>query len=165
MPFDGSGNFALVAPETPFISGTPINSADMNSVLEDIGQGLSLCLTRDGQSVPLQSFNFGGQRGINLAPPTIPSDAATLAVVLTASEDRSMGGFRLTGAPAAPSSGDEFVSRDYVLGLSNNLPVQTAHAKELLKTDGSSSSWTGPSLTTDTLAFAQAMAALNFLTT
>lgn len=49
MPFNGSGVFTLAEPA--FVADTPISSAAVNSDLSDIADGLSLCLTNDGQSM------------------------------------------------------------------------------------------------------------------
>ncbi len=48
MPFNGSGSFSVTA---TFVPSTPISSSTMNTLLVDIAtNGLSDCLTRDGQS-------------------------------------------------------------------------------------------------------------------
>lgn len=115
MPFDGSGNFALPAPETPFISGTPIEAADMNTVMEDIAQALSICLTRDSQATPTTSFNFGNQRGINVGAPLAATDVATRGFVLIATVDRDMAGFRILNVPNVPVALTDAVNGNFVV--------------------------------------------------
>lgn len=48
IPFNGSGAFSLAEPA--FVPNTTISSAAVNSDLSDIANGLSDCLTTDGQS-------------------------------------------------------------------------------------------------------------------
>lgn len=114
MPYDGSGNYSLPAPETPFISGTAIQAADMNTVMTDLAQALSLCLTRDSQATPSASFNFGGQRGINVGAPTAVTDVASRGFVVAATVDRDLAGFRMTNVPTVPVAGTDAVNADFV---------------------------------------------------
>src|ERR1700753_473446 len=48
MPRNGSGTYSL--PQPPFVSGTVISSAAMNSDLSDIASALTGSLPRDGQA-------------------------------------------------------------------------------------------------------------------
>lgn len=51
MPFNGTGSFVSLAPPTfPAVDGTTIESDQLNLNLDDIFNGLSACVTRDGQS-------------------------------------------------------------------------------------------------------------------
>jgi microcystin-dependent protein len=59
VPFNGSGSFSLAEPA--FVPNTTISSAAMNSDLSDIADGLSECLTTDGQStMSAQIKGFAG---------------------------------------------------------------------------------------------------------
>lgn len=145
MPFDGSGNFALPAPETPFISGTPIEAADMNTVMEDIAQALSICLTRDSQATPTTSFNFGNQRGINVGAPLAATDVATRGFVLIATVDRDMAGFRILNVPNVPAALTDAVNGNFVVTAQgdrsmagyrlNGLPATPATGDEAVSRD------------------------------
>lgn len=59
IPFNGSGSFSLAEPA--FVPNTTISSAAVNSDLQDIADGLSDCLTTDGQStMSAQIKGFAG---------------------------------------------------------------------------------------------------------
>lgn len=76
MPFNGSGTFnPLSAPTFPAVTGAVIFAARFNSNLTDIHQGLSNCLTRDGQSVPTANLPMGGMKLTGLAAGTSPGDS------------------------------------------------------------------------------------------
>lgn len=66
MPFNGSGTFnRIYSWVTDAANGIKIRADRMDTDTNDIAAGLSLCLTRDGQSValadlPMGGFNFTG---------------------------------------------------------------------------------------------------------
>lgn len=67
MPFNGSGTFVpLAAPDFPAVAGDLIEATKFNNNLQDIFvQGLSKCITKDGQSVitgnlPMSGFKHTG---------------------------------------------------------------------------------------------------------
>lgn len=66
MSFNGNGTFnPLPAPDFPAVAGEIIYASRFNSNLQDIFNGLSNCLTRDGQSpaganLPMNGFVFTG---------------------------------------------------------------------------------------------------------
>jgi microcystin-dependent protein len=64
MPRNGSGTFSLAQP--PFVSGTVISSAAMNSDLSDIASALTGSLPRDGQAG--MTGQLKGADGSSLAP-------------------------------------------------------------------------------------------------
>lgn len=75
MPFNGSGTFSLAQPA--FVPGTTISSTAVNSDLSDIAaNGLSKCLTIDGQNAPTGQISF--INGTAAAPAiTFTSDKTT----------------------------------------------------------------------------------------
>ena len=76
MPFNGSGTFnPLSAPTFPAVTGAVIFAARFNSNLTDIHQGLSNCLTRDGQSVPTANLPMGGMKLTGLAAGSVAGDS------------------------------------------------------------------------------------------
>lgn len=82
MPYNGSGGFSLFTPGTPFVTGTTISSTVMNSVQTDIASnGLSNCLTKDGQQTPTANIPMGGYRITGLASGLNPTDAANLSQI------------------------------------------------------------------------------------
>lgn len=75
MPFDGNGNYTPSTPAYPAITGTTIQAADWNTVVEDIAAALSNVLTRDGQSPPTADLPMGAHKITNLAAAVLASDA------------------------------------------------------------------------------------------
>jgi hypothetical protein len=60
MPFNGAGTFSLVA-GNPVVTGTVISSTWANNTLSDIASnGLTNCLTKDGQQTPTANIPMGG---------------------------------------------------------------------------------------------------------
>lgn len=64
MAFNGSGTFSLVA-GNPVVTGTTISSTWANNTLSDIANGLTTCVTKDGQTtptanIPMGTFKFTG---------------------------------------------------------------------------------------------------------
>ena len=49
MSFNGSGTFVLNIGGYPYVTGTVISSVNVNLLLQDLANGLSLTVTRDGQ--------------------------------------------------------------------------------------------------------------------
>lgn len=66
MPFNGNGSFTpLPPPDYPAVAGTSIIADYFNNVMQDVFDGLSNTLTRDGQSpaqanLPMGGFKFTG---------------------------------------------------------------------------------------------------------
>ena len=60
-PFNGSGVFSLpVTAVTPAVSAASISSADMNTFTADLETAFNLCLTEDGQNVPVANLPMAG---------------------------------------------------------------------------------------------------------
>lgn len=82
MPFNGQGSFALKYNwQNDAANGIYISSSRMMDQEQDIANGLSNCLTRDGQSVPLAPIPMGGFRITNVGDPAQATDAATMEYV------------------------------------------------------------------------------------
>lgn len=65
MSFNGSGVFNVYTPGTPYVTGTTISSTVANNVNNDFANGLSTCVTKDGQqtitaNIPMSGFKFTG---------------------------------------------------------------------------------------------------------
>jgi hypothetical protein len=81
LPFNGSGIFGLAA-GNPVITGTTISSSWANNTLGDISaNGLTNCLTKDGQQTPIANIPLGGFRITNLGNGTALTDAANLSQI------------------------------------------------------------------------------------
>lgn len=82
MPFDGSGNYVPPSPPTfPAVSGTTIQSAYFNAVINDIATALTDCITKDGQSTPSANIKLNGFNLTNVGTPSNPTDAANKSYV------------------------------------------------------------------------------------
>ena len=113
MPFNGAGTFTLSSPAAPFVNGTEISATDMNTVQQDIAtNGLTNCVTRDGQS-PLTAnwavggFDITGIGALSATSFTVTSFTATTlgATTLTVSGNATVGGtLGVTGAITGSST-------------------------------------------------------------
>lgn len=78
MPFDGSGVYDLpAAPIHPAVTGTTIDAAKHNALMEDIAEALSNCLTKDGQQKLLAYLDFNGFNVEGAAPATADGQFVT----------------------------------------------------------------------------------------
>lgn len=82
MPFNGQGSFSLKYNwQNDAANGIFISSSRMTDQEQDIANGLSNCLTLDGQSTPIAPLKMGGQRLTGLGNPTLAQDATPMAWV------------------------------------------------------------------------------------
>ena len=82
MPFDGSGNFNRVMNWVNDASASIKIKADRHDQEDDnLAQGLSNTLTKDGQSQPTANIPMNGKRIVNMAAPVNPTDAVTKGYV------------------------------------------------------------------------------------
>lgn len=81
MAYNGSGVFSLVS-GNPVVTGTTISSTWANNTLSDIANnGLTNCLTKDGQQTPTANIPLGGFKITGLGNGTTLTDAATMGQV------------------------------------------------------------------------------------
>lgn len=76
MARNGSGSYAL--PIAPYVSGTNIVAADMNSNLSDIAAALTQSVSKDGQTTMTGALSMGSQRITSLGTATAATDAINL---------------------------------------------------------------------------------------
>lgn len=79
MPFNGSGTFTLTAAGFPVVPATTIQSAVFNNLLNDLANGLSLALTRDGQGGPSTNLPMGGFKHTAVAAATARNEYLRVA--------------------------------------------------------------------------------------
>lgn len=68
MSYNGSGVFdPPAAPEYPAVAGDIIYAAYFNTVMQEVFDGLSNCITKDGQSVVGADINWGNHKLLNVS--------------------------------------------------------------------------------------------------
>jgi hypothetical protein len=95
MPYNGSGTFTLPA-GNPVVTGTTISSVTTNNTNNDIANGLSNAVTRNGQSPPTANLPMGGFHLTGLGAGTAAGDSVrfeqtTLKTSLTGSSTLPVG--------------------------------------------------------------------------
>jgi len=160
MPFNGSGTFnALPPPTYPAVAGEVIYAARFNSVIQDILDGLSTCLAKDGQTLPTANLNLNGfaiNNAATAAPGTSTTQLATTAFVdisylkisVAAATYAGLASPAFTGNPTAPTqlTGDnstKLATTAFVqqAAFASTLPNQTGNSGKMLTTDGANASW------------------------
>jgi hypothetical protein len=81
MSFNGSGTFVINSAGQPVVSGTVISSTAFNALTADLANGLSTCITKDGQTTPTADIPMGSNKITGLANGTAAGDAANLGQV------------------------------------------------------------------------------------
>ena len=76
MPFNGAGVFSrLYSWVTDAVNGLPISPSRMDADSNDIAAGLTLCLTKNGQSTPTANLPMGGYKLTGLGTGSAASDS------------------------------------------------------------------------------------------
>lgn len=84
MSYNGAGVFQLAA-GNPVVTGTVISSTWANNTLSDIANnGLSNCITKDGQQTVTAPIPFNNNRLTNVGAGVAATDAATLGQIQSA---------------------------------------------------------------------------------
>jgi len=83
MSRNGSGTYSLPA-GNPVVTGTTIASTWANNTLSDIASALTGSLASDGQTAMTGNLDANSNKIVNLATPTLSTDAVTKAYVDTA---------------------------------------------------------------------------------
>jgi hypothetical protein len=81
MSFNGSGTFVINSAGQPVVANTVISATTFNALTADLANGLSTCITKDGQTTPTANIPMGGFKITNLATGTAATDAATVAQI------------------------------------------------------------------------------------
>jgi hypothetical protein len=77
MPFDGNGTFSRVMNWVQDAAAAiKIKSDRHDQNDDDIANGLTNCLTKDGQTQPTNNIPMNGKKLVNLGDPTVDTDAA-----------------------------------------------------------------------------------------
>lgn len=117
MARNGSGTYNRAV--SPYVAGTTITAASVNSEMDDIATALTGSMARDGQSPATANIPMGGFRLTGLGNAIASTDAATLGQIttfaLTKAGDTMTGALGvIAGTAAAPGV---FVSGDTNTGL------------------------------------------------
>jgi len=81
MSFNGSGTFVVNTSGQPVVPNTVISATAFNALTNDLANGLSTCITKDGQTTPTANIPMGNNKITGLAPGTSGTDAANLSQV------------------------------------------------------------------------------------
>lgn len=148
MSYNGAGVFQLAA-NNPVVTGTTISSTWANQTLGDIANnGLSNCITKDGQQTVVANIPFGGFRAINLANGVSASDAATVGQIQSGAALTLVGiggtGDAITAnatpAITAYTLGQQFVYIPTATNTVSNptINISTVGAKTIVQSTGAS---------------------------
>lgn len=86
MSFDGAGNYIRNYNWTQDAANSiPITASRFDTEHNGFAAGLSNCITRDGQGKPIADISWNSHKIKDLADPSLPQDALTLAFVNSAS--------------------------------------------------------------------------------
>lgn len=83
MPRDSNSNYSLPAGYLA-VTGQKVEASQHNPPLEDLASAMTGSLARNGAGPMLANLPFGGFKGVNLAPGTALTDAATVGQVQAA---------------------------------------------------------------------------------
>jgi hypothetical protein len=81
MSYNGSGTFVINSAGQPVVANTVISATTFNALTADLANGLTTCITKDGQTTPTANIPMGGFKITNLATGTAATDAATVAQI------------------------------------------------------------------------------------
>ena len=81
MSYNGSGTFVINSAGQPVVANTVISATTFNALTSDLANGLTTCITKDGQTTPTANIPMGGFKITNLATGTAATDAATVAQI------------------------------------------------------------------------------------
>ena len=81
MSYNGSGTFLINSAGQPVVANTVISATTFNALTADLANGLTTCITKDGQTTPTANIPMGGFKITNLANGTAATDAATVAQI------------------------------------------------------------------------------------
>jgi len=83
MSRNGSGTYSLPA-GNPVVTGTTIASTWANNTMNDLASAMTDSVAADGQTAMTGNLNLNSNKIVNLATPTLSTDAVTKAYVDTA---------------------------------------------------------------------------------
>jgi hypothetical protein len=146
MPYNGAGIFTLTT-GNPVVTGTVISSTWANNTLSDIANnGLTNCITKDGQTTPTANLPMGNFNFTNLAAPTGTgqalrweqlqkgSDIASAATITIPNEGAA---FDITGTTTITAFSGTFPGRivylrfKAALSLTNSASLVLPNGKDL----------------------------------
>jgi hypothetical protein len=84
MAWNGSGTFSRITTSvSPAVTGTTIDSADMNTYTADVTSGINSALAKNGENAATSDLDIGGNLITNLGDGVADDDAATVLQVNT----------------------------------------------------------------------------------
>ncbi|KPL28550.1 MAG: hypothetical protein AMJ72_02735 [Acidithiobacillales bacterium SM1_46] len=104
MSFNGSGTFNINTTGQPVVSGTIISSSAFNALTADLANGLSTCITKDGQTTITSNIPMANYKITGLGTATVDGDALSYGNTATIST------LTLTDALSAANGGTGLTS-------------------------------------------------------
>ena len=110
MARNGSGTYNRAV--APYVAGTTITAATVNSEMDDIATALTGSMARDGQSPPTANIPMGGFRITGLGNAVASTDAAPLGQVVSKTELAASSGAGLVGVIATGTGATARTAQD-----------------------------------------------------
>jgi len=79
MSYNGSGTFVINSANQPVVTGQVISASVFNALTADLAGGLTMALTKDGQTTPTGNIPLGGYKLTGVGNPTVAGDALTFS--------------------------------------------------------------------------------------
>lgn len=149
MPYNGTGTFSPVYNwANDAAAGILVRSDRMDTQDDDIADGLSNCVTRDGQSAWTANLPAGGFKITGLANGASGQDSVTWTQVFTSP---TFSNPTFTGTPIAPTAAagtdtTQVATTEFVndVAMTAALPSQTGNSGNTITTNGTLASWVTP---------------------
>lgn len=149
MPYNGTGTFSPVYNwANDAAAGILVRSDRMDTQDDDIADGLSTCVTRDGQSPWTANLPAGGYKITGLANGSSGQDSVTWTQVFVSP---TFSNPTFTGTPIAPTAAagtdtTQVATTEFVqdVAMTAALPSQAGNAGNMVTTNGTTASWVTP---------------------
>lgn len=116
MGFNASGTFTIETVGNPVVADTDISPDTHNATLDEIADGLSKCITKDGQTTVSANIPMNSKKFVNLAAGSQATDSANISNIKTntgvyvGTVGGTVDAITLTPLPAATYTvGEEFL--------------------------------------------------------
>jgi hypothetical protein len=81
MSYNGSGTFVINSAGQPVVANTVISATTFNALTADLANGLTTCITKDGQTTPTANIPMANYKFTGLGTGSAAGDSANLSQV------------------------------------------------------------------------------------